>query len=182
MTESISIGQFEELFRAEYEKLCAVANRYLQDLDAAEETVQSIFVKFWENRNTLTVNQSVTGYLFTAVKNNCLNQLKHLKIKEAYKTHNQREMAEEEMRLGTAEDGQELALKIKTAIDKLPTGRRSVFVLSRYEGLKYKEIADKLNISIKTVENQMGSALKFLKTELAEYLVSLLVLILITTQ
>ncbi len=177
LQEPISINQFEELFKSEYEKLCAVANQYLADLDAAEETVQAVFVKFWEGRMAIEVKQSFAAYLYTSVRNNCLNQLKHLKIKEAYKEHNKREMEYEESRNEVDSSADELTEKIKSAIDKLPEGRKRIFILSRYEGLKYKEIAEKLNLSIKTVENQMGSALKFLKSELAEYAISLLLFI-----
>jgi len=177
IADKISLPQFEDLFRSQYSDLCAVANKYLQDLDAAEEVVQSVFVKFWEGRESLQIKQSIKGYLFTAVKNNCLNQIKHLKIKEEYKAHNQREIALEESQFDGELEGSELADKIQESIDKLPDARKQIFILSRYEGLKYKEIAEKLNISIKTVENQMGSALKFMKSQLSEYLVSLLIFI-----
>ena len=178
LQEHITLSQFEDLFKSQYEKLCAVANQYLKDLEAAEETVQAIFVKFWENRELIIVSQSHNSYLHTSVKNSCLNQLKHLKIKEAYKEHNQREIEYEENQIEDHTSENELAAKIKTAIDDLPEGRRNIFILSRYEGLKYKEIAERLNISVKTVENQMGSALKFLKTQLSEYTVSLILFIL----
>lgn len=177
VAEKISLPQFEDLFRSQYADLCAVANKYLEDLDAAEEVVQSVFVKFWEGKDSLEIKQSVKGYLFTAVKNNCLNQLKHLKIKEEYKAHNQREIALEESQFEGDMESSELADKIQESIEKLPDARKQIFMLSRYEGLKYKEIAEKLNISIKTVENQMGSALKFLKTQLSDYLVTLLIFI-----
>jgi RNA polymerase sigma-70 factor (ECF subfamily) len=179
VTEAISLNQFEELFKSIYSDLCAKANQYLQDLDAAEETVQEVFVKFWEARESIEIKQSAKAYLSTAVKNSCLNQLKHLKIKEDYKQHNQREIELEQNR--DSDDSvlnSELNDKIKMAVDALPQSRKEIFLLSRYEGLKYKEIAEKLNISIKTVENQMGSALKYLKTELSEYLVTLVYFIL----
>lgn len=175
--EIISLVQFEDLFKSQYSNLCAIANSFLKDLDASEEVVQAVFVKFWENRNSVEIKQSFNGYLATAVKNNCLNQLKHLKVTEAYKEHNKREIEYEESRERHENDGNELSDKIKLSIDQLPEGRKKIFILSRYEGLKYREIADKLGISIKTVENQMGSALKFLKNELSEYIVSLLLLL-----
>ena len=181
ISKTISIQEFELLFKEQYEKLCAIANQYLKDLEAAEEVVQSTFVRFWETREKLNIEKSHTAYLSTAVRNGCLNQLKHLKIKEAYKEDNKREMEYEELRTEES-NGDELVDKIKSAIEKLPEGRRKIFVLSRYEGLKYKEIAERLNISVKTVENQMGSALKFLKSHLAEYVISLLLIILFSNK
>lgn len=181
ISTTISIQEFEKLFKEQYEKLCSIANQYLKDLEAAEEVVQSTFVRFWETREKLNIEKSHASYLSVAVRNSCLNQLKHLKIKEAYKADNKREMEYEELRTEES-NTDELVDKIKSAIEKLPEGRRKIFVLSRYEGLKYREIAERLNISVKTVENQMGSALKFLKSNLAEYIVSLLLIILFSNK
>ena len=157
--------------------MCGFANKFLQDVDEAEEIVQNSFVKFWENKNELKVNSSVRSYMFTSIKNACLNQIKHLKVKEDYKIHNEKEIELSQYSLDDDIDASELESKISKTISELPDARRQIFILSRYEGLKYREIADKLKISIKTVENQMGSAIKFLKSELAEYLVTLLILL-----
>lgn len=162
--------------------MCGFANKYLQDVDEAEEIVQNCFVKFWENRNDLKVNSSVRSYMFTSIKNACLNQIKHLKVKEDYKIHNEKEIELSQYSIDDDLEASELESKINKTINALPEGRRQIFILSRYEGLKYREIADKLKISIKTVENQMGSAIKFLKTELAEYMVTLIVLLNILTK
>ncbi|MEZ4921714.1 MAG: RNA polymerase sigma-70 factor [Crocinitomicaceae bacterium] len=173
----ISIIEFESIFRSHYEDLCAVANRYLEDLEAAEEIVQSVFVKFWEGRSEINIQSSIKGYLITAVKNNCLNQLKHIKIREEYKQFNQRELETSHVLADDEVEATELEEKIRASINQLPEARKKIFVLSRFEGLKYQEIADKLNISVKTVENQMGSAIKQLRTDLAEYLVSILIIL-----
>jgi RNA polymerase sigma-70 factor (ECF subfamily) len=176
-TKHISLNDFEGLFKSHYGELCAFANKYLEDLEAAEEVVQDLFVKFWENREKNEIPNSLRSYLFTAVKNACLNQLKHLKIKEQYKQHNERELNSASVSADEEFEASELDLKIKSAIEALPEGRRKIFILSRYEGLKYQEIADQLKISVKTVENQMGEALKFLRLQLKDFLVSLFVLI-----
>ncbi len=142
---------------------------FLNDLDAAEEIVQDLFVKFWENRNNIKISSSVRSYLFRSVRNSCLNFLKHLKIEETYKQYNEEQR---ESGVISAEDefeGSELEIKIRKAIDQLPPARKKVFIMSRFEGLKYREIAEKSGISIKTVENQMGKAIKFLRQELADY-------------
>lgn len=168
---SISLSDFESLFKDNYATLCKFAVNYLKDPDAAEEVVQSLFVKIWEKRTEIEVQVSKRAYLFSAVRNACINQLKHIKIREEYKEVNERDRAEEVVASHDAYQATELAEKIQVAIEGMPAGRREVFCLSRYEGLKYKEIAERLKISIKTVENQMGSAMKQLRSELAEFLV-----------
>lgn len=168
---SISLSDFESLFKENYASLCKFALNYLKDPDAAEEVVQSLFVKIWEKRAEVEVQYSQRAYLFSAVRNACINQLKHIKVREAYKEVNERERAEEGFASHDTYQVTELADKIQTVINEMPAGRREVFCLSRYEGLKYKEIADRLKISVKTVEHQMGSALKQLRGELAEFLV-----------
>lgn len=165
---------FESLFKTHYGELCAFANKYLEDLEASEEIVQDLFVRFWENREKQELTGSVRSYLFTSVKNACLNQLKHLKIKQQYKEHNERELNSGRVSADEEFEASELDQRIRRAIDSLPEGRRKIFILSRYDGLKYQEIADKLKISVKTVENQMGEALKFLRHQLQDFLVACL--------
>ena len=162
-------ADFEKLFNTHYSNMCAYANNFLKDVDASEEVVQEVLYKLWTNKDSLIITSSIQSYLFRAVRNASLNVLKHVNIREDYKMHNEYERddelsSEDEMIVS------ELDLKIRKAIDLLPIERKKVFLLSRYEGLKYKEIAEKLNISVSTVENQMVKALKFLRTELKDYL------------
>lgn len=169
----ISLAEYESLFKAHYSELCGFANKFLEDIDAAEEIVQGFFVKFWESRTELNITSSPRSYLFTSIRNACYNQLKHIKIREEYKAYNQREMEESKYSVDDEYQANELDAKIRQTIEQLPESRRRIFIMSRYEGLKYKEIAEKLKISVKTVENQMGSAIKFLKLELSDYLIIL---------
>jgi len=175
-TEIQNISQFidkqtyEQIFRQHYSELCSYANNFMDDLDDAEEIVQDVFVKIWENRSEINITDSTRAYLFRSVRNTCLNKKKHIKIREEYKAENEREIESNFVDLNAVINASELEIKIRNAIDKLPTERRKIFIMSRYDELKYKEIAEKLNISIKTVENQMGSALKFLRTELIDYI------------
>ena len=165
-----SRADFEALFKAHYSSLCSYANGFLKDPDASEEVVQEIMVKIWTNRDSLVVETSLRSYLYRAVRNGCMNVLKHLNIREEYRSYREREVQEsqrpheEEIIMG------ELEQKIRMAIDHLPLERRRVFILSRYEGLTYVQIATELGISVKTVENQMGKALKSLRDELSDYL------------
>ena len=96
-----------------------------------------------------------------------------MKIRDEYKEHNKRELDNSTITADDELEASELEQRIQESINALPEARKKIFILSRYEGLKYKEIAEKLNISIKTVENQMGSAIKQLKNDLAEYMVLL---------
>jgi len=162
--------QFEGLFRQYYANMCAYANNFLIDIEAAEEVVQEVFFKLWTQRESLEITSSISSYLFRAVRNTCLNLIKHVTIRENFKAYNQSQIDHEEVTDVDSMILSELENRIAKAIDQLPAERKKIFIYSRYEGLKYKEIADKMGISIKTVENQMGSALKFLRTELQDYL------------
>lgn len=162
--------QFELLFNEHYSNMCAYANNFLKDLDAAEEVAQEVLYKLWTNRETTEITSSIQSYLFRAVRNSCLNVIKHVDIREGYKKYNERNIQIDEHAQEDEVIISEMEEHIAKAIDKLPVERKKIFILSRYDGLKYKEIAEKLSISIKTVENQMGSALKFLRNELKDYL------------
>ena len=170
-------ADFERLFRANYSVLCSFANSYLHDADNAEEVVQEVMFNLWTNREHLIFRTSVKGYLFRAVRNSSLNLIRHQQIKNEYAEHVQ---AGAELSLGSGDEEiifSELENRIREAVDKLPTERKKVFILSRYEGLTYQEIGGRLGISVKTVENQMGKALKTLRIELAEYLPILIFLL-----
>ncbi|MEI6899275.1 MAG: RNA polymerase sigma-70 factor [Bacteroidota bacterium] len=161
---------FEVLFRTHYGPLCSYANRFLKDVDAAEEVVQEVMFKFWTNRNTIVIESSVKSYLFRAVRNGCLNVIKHDQIREKYRTEKESEPSPSWDSFEDQAIISELQVKIRQAVDHLPVERKKVFIMSRYDGLTYQQIATKLNISVKTVENQMGAALKTLRSELSEYL------------
>jgi RNA polymerase sigma-70 factor (ECF subfamily) len=163
-------SDFEILFKAHYSSLCSYANHFLKDLDASEEVVQEVMFRIWMNRESLIIKTSLRSYLFRAVRNGCMNVLKHVDIREDYKTmkeqdrHESQRSGEDEMIVS------ELEQKIRQAIDRLPLERRKVFIMSRYDGLTYNQIAEKLGISVKTVENQIGKALKTLREDLSEYM------------
>lgn len=170
--------EFEKLFRSYYSSLCAFAFRFLQEKDAAEEVVQEVFVRLWSKKEELEINSSVKSYLYRSVRNSSLNLIKHIEIREEYKKHNQLAIEHNERILQDAIIAGELEDKIHQAINELPTERKKIFMMSRYDGLKYREIAEKLNISAKTVENQMGKAMKTLREHLVEYMsLALLVLL-----
>ena len=150
----------------------------MDDIDQAEEVVQDMFFNFWQKREKLDVNISLEAYLFRSVRNSCLNYLKHLKIREEHRLATNDEIRAKEMQVYDNVVALELQERINHTIEQLPPERKKIFKMSRYEELKYREIAEKLNLSVKTVEVQMSKALKFLRLHLSEYL-SLFLIVLV---
>ena len=174
-SDCISRTDFETLFSDHYSRLCAYAYNFIKEQEGSEEIVQEVFFKLWINRSDIKIESSIISYLYRAVRNASLNLIKHIKIRENYKQHNKEQIEQSEQLDSDPLNVSELEKKIRASIDLLPEQRKKIFILSRYEQLKYKEIAEKLGISIKTVENQMGKALQFLRKELAEYLPLLII-------
>lgn len=166
---------FSRLFDGYYTALCFFAAKYLGDLDLSRSLVQQVFVDLWVKREKTDVTSSVKSYLYRSVKNRCFDHLRKEKntseISESVENLNQmpfRDLLEEA----------ELNDRINSSINKLPEKCREIFLLCRFEGLKYAEIAQKMNISVKTVEMQMGIALKRLRENLSDYqMINLLVFI-----
>ena len=166
---------FEMIFRTYYQPLCKYAYSFLNDKDEAEEVVQASFISFWERRGELRIESSLKSYLYRMVRNACLNVIKHEKVKQQ---HAAVQLAGGELSQESSSQpvvASELEQKIHESMKALPEQCRLVFQLSRFEELKYQEIAEQLNISVKTVENQVGKALKIMRTQLKEYLPLLLI-------
>lgn len=163
---------FEAVFRQWYEPLCGYATRLTDgDLDGAEDLVQQVFVKLWEQREGLDIAWSLKSYLYKTVHNAALNRIRSAKTHSKYLDFNAAQLEKEYA--PPDYPARELAGRLQAALEKLPPQCRHVFELSRFEDLKYREIADQLGISIKTVETQMGKALRILRFQLADYLVTL---------
>jgi RNA polymerase sigma-70 factor, ECF subfamily len=159
---------FKSLFESYYKKLCYFAWRMLDDQSEAEDLVQDVFVRIWQNRQQLNISRSLSAYLYHSVKNACLNQIKHRKVKLEYAQYFTG--ATEEYSENTVTETGELKILIEIHIRNLPPERQKIFVMSRKQGLKHKEIADELGISVKTVENQIAKALKYFREVLQDYL------------
>lgn len=163
------IKQFEILFKEYYEMLCRFGIKYVKNIQQSEEVVQDTFYNIWKNRESLNIKTSLKSYLFTAVRNNCLQVLRtrslDIKYENYYKSHYQNASVTPSDEL----NAKELSNVINKALNSLPERCRKIFKMSRYEGLKYHEIADKLSISIKTVEANMGKALKHFRAHLKDY-------------
>jgi len=164
------INEFEKLFRAYYEPLCRYAYQLVRDLDAAEEIVQEFFYNYWKNRETLEVKISLKAYLYRSIRNNSLRYLEHLSVTRKHA----KEVMAVETELDTISTSDELELNELNAIvdrtlSELPERCSRIFRLSRFEGLKYQEIAELLCISVKTVEADMGKALQHFRKNLKHY-------------
>lgn len=164
------------IFRTYYQPLCSYAYTFLQDKEEAEEIVQTTFLSVWEKKETLSIRTAVKPYLYAMVRNACLNVIKHEKVKQKHAVEEVAMAIHSHDSVSHAIVSSELELKIHQAMEKLPEQCRLVFKLSRFEELKYSEIADQLGISIKTVENHMGKALKIMREQLKDYLPLLIVL------
>jgi RNA polymerase sigma-70 factor (ECF subfamily) len=169
--KEITEQSFELVFRANYQLLCNYAYTFVQDRDEAEEIVQSVFLTFWEKRQSVQVQQSEKAYLLSMVRNASLNAVKHEKVKLKYGKNTMTK--EEPSAAMTFSD--ELEQRITLGLNRLPEQCRLVFQMSRMEDMKHKDIAGQLNISVKTVENQIGKAMRLMREHLREYLVMVLV-------
>jgi RNA polymerase sigma-70 factor (ECF subfamily) len=165
-----NIHAFEVLFKTYYKDLCLYANHYLKDLDLAEEATQDVFFTIWEKRASLHINDSIKAYLYTSIRNKCLKMIRSENIAHKYSNHVKHAGRPKVTTPVDELNAKELNLLIEKTIGQLPERTREIFRMNRYQGLKYQEIADKLSISVKTVEANMGKALKLFRKNLDEYL------------
>ena len=149
--------------------MVSFAMNYVRDKDQAEELVQDVFAHLWSKAAGIRIQVSPRSYLFTSTRNACLNFLKHEKVEQAYISQAVRETQDQ----GDQVVYEELLERLEAALDQIPEKCREIFEMNRFEGKRYKEIAKELNLSLKTVENQMGKALKILRNELGDYLMVL---------
>jgi RNA polymerase sigma-70 factor (ECF subfamily) len=172
------------LFQNYYTGLCTYAHRFTKNKSISEEIVQQSFFKFWEKKETLQINETVIGYLFRIVRNNCLNHIKHQQIINRYNEKYLEKLNESEDLLNLSQEtglsiyiAKELEDKINGAIENLPAQCREIFKLSRFEGLKHLEIAEIQGITVNTVQKQISIALSKLRIELSAYLSIIITLV-----
>ncbi|WP_066627306.1 RNA polymerase sigma-70 factor [Labilibacter marinus] len=166
---------YESVYFEFFDVLYHLALQYLRREDIAKEVVQDAFVKLWENKGAIENNSNIKNLLYTITKNNCLNHLRNEKVVAKYLDNIRHlELQFQYDALSKLSDDaiifEELQEKLNAAIEKLPEKIKQVFIMSRFQELKYREIADKLSISQKTVESRMSKALAFLRKDLKEYL------------
>jgi len=165
-----NLSTFERLFKELFKPLCGFAMKYTGDLDEAKGLVHDVFVGLWEKLTTLPDDTNYQSYLYTGVRNRGLNYIRDRKKQVAFNNVPEEQLADSNDSLVALE----LEREIEAAIQSLPEKCREVFELNRKEGLKYAQIADKMGISIKTVEGQMSKALGVLRERLGEFLTLLL--------
>lgn len=162
-------GAFEKLFKAYCQPLIDFARRYVQDAATAENLVQDVFLKVWENRDALNPQLNIKTYLFTAVKNQALRHLRHAGVKSR-STETVKSMTAAVLTPEQEMNEKELSESIQKAIADLPEKCRLTFAMNRFDKLTYSEIAQVQSVSVKTVETQMSRALKSLRKQLAPFL------------
>ena len=162
------VKQFESLFRSSYISLVRYASTLIRDQDEAEEIVQDLFFRLWQNKEKIKIESSLNGYLFRSVHNRCLHYIEHNKVVERHIKEMSHHHPENQDNPSEILFYKELQSTIARVLGRLPERCGKIFYMNRFEGLKYTEIAEKLSISIKTVESNMGKALKEFRKELME--------------
>lgn len=166
---------FKELFFEFYPALCIFAQRYVNDPKTSEDIVQETFLKVWKNRKTIDIRLSFRNFLLTSVRNSCTDYLRKESITTKYTT-DQVELPSVSMSPEDFYTLSELETLLRQALEKLSSDVREVFEMNRFNGLTYREIATRLELSPKTIEARMSKALKTLRHELKDYFPLLLLL------
>jgi RNA polymerase sigma-70 factor (ECF subfamily) len=166
---------FELFFREHHKQMVFYAAKFVDDYETARDIVQEVFLKTWENREKVQISTSLTTYLFAAIRNQCINYVRHQSVNMKFTNETQLQLKELEISYYTSVEEQHLNLfeqetreKIQRTISTLPEKCRQIFSMSRFEGIRSNDIAKKLNISVRTVETQIYRALKEIKKKLME--------------
>lgn len=158
---------FEYIFDMFYKSLCAYANKIVNDTDTAEELVQNVICNLWVKRKTIGLDKSIKSYLFQSVYNASLNYIRRKEVEKKYIKEKYVQYLSEGLLLSSAYEISEYKefqqKQLQRAIDSLPKKCREVLVLSRFSGLKNKEVAEELGVSINTVQKQLAIAMKKLR-------------------
>ncbi len=160
---------FQQIFDAYYDPLCRYCMQRIANQEDAEEIVQDIFVKLWTKRQELKIDLSLRAYLYRTALNRIINYGDHLKIKKIHQDH----ILSGNSSIANQSDEllkQEIQLLAAEAINAMPEKRREVYLLSRHDGLKYNEIAERLDVSVKTVEAHLSKALEQMRVYLKDYI------------
>lgn len=170
-------NNFDKIYLLYYSRMFRFAKEYVLFDEDAENIVQDVFLLLWEKREVLDIQISLVSYLFALVKNKSLDYLRHKVIADEYKQELSAKLTALELLNYSFTSDEEIEQILMTAINKLPEPCRQVFLKSRIEGKRNREIANELNLTVSTVENQMTIALRKLRVELKDYLPLLLFLL-----
>lgn len=163
------IKALEYFYKKHHGGLVLYAFKFLGNEDDAKDAVQQLFLAFWEKRKNITINTSVKSYLVTSLRNRLIDQIKKTVHCKSLQNESEPLIIDQEDLAVNVMIGKELQELITDTIQKLPDKTREIFCLNRFEGLKYKEIALEMEMSVKNVEYHMGSALKLLRDILSHY-------------
>lgn len=171
---------YKSFFYLHYRPLCNLAWRIVRDLDEAEDVVQEVFIKVWNIRETLDDKNNVKSYIYTMVRNQALDSIKKkaTKLRIISEIAAFRDEVEKDQFFESDVDKYLLIDQLYVSIRQLPPKCREVFTLSKIKGLTYSQIAEKMNISVKTVENHIGKGLKILRQNLGNQMPYILIIIL----
>ncbi len=176
---------FEQIYKEYYARLFHYLKGYLKESEEIKDVIQNTFIALWNNKSSLTEDTRIYSWLFTVVRNQCLNYIRdketRIKFQSAIELHESEKLRWQSHTLHSSIPESitlsEITKLIDDAVREMPDGCRKVFVLSRYDGLSNKEIGLQLNISPKTVENQITKALKILRSKFNDYHYFLLCLV-----
>jgi len=173
---------FEIIFKSFFEPIVNFADEYICEFEVSRNIAQTVFMKLWENRNMVDPEMNLKAYLYKSTRNLCISHLRHLKIENAYfgnKKKNYEDSVLNQQSLSFLDfdkiDLSAIESIINFTIETLPERCKETFLLSRFDGLKNSEIAEKQNISIKAVEANITRALKILRKNLKDYLPAALI-------
>lgn len=174
-------ASFEKVYRYYYPRLIYFAKQYLLDAEASKNIVQDVFTELWDKRHTLSTDTNLQAWLYTVTRNKSLKTINHLKARHNYDNYLMTRQLEVNHKSLTELNPsilefEELQIQIQNALNRLTPACRKCFEMSRFEDKKNREIAEELNLSIKTVEGQMSKALRSLKADLKDYLPLLYIL------
>lgn len=167
---SIKLKEFEAVFRELFIPLCRFAYTFLKDQDISKEIVHDVFVRIWEKKDEIHLDTPLKSYLYTSVRNRSLNYLRDNSKIVKEDISNYHDLTKDSMEQADILELQELEERINISLNNLPEKCAQVFRMNRFDGLRYKEISKKLNISVKTVETHMSKALKLLREDLKDLL------------
>ncbi len=154
--------EYRRVFEEFYNPLCNFAHKYVENSDAAEDVVQEVFVQMWQKRDQIVLTTSMKSYLFQSTRNKAIEILRRRKLQKAY-VEEESHKADSFYEIDNEADNYMIKEQLNKSIRQLPPKCQKIFVLSKMNGLTYGEIAEELNLSVKTVENQIGRGLKLLR-------------------
>lgn len=163
------------LFNTYYKDLVLFGGNFLPDKNLCEDIVQNVFLKLWRDRESIEIETSLKSFLLRSVQNSCLDELRHKKVIREHESYSLTFSVSDHIDTENYVLYSDLQGHLEEALSKLPESCREAFEMNRMEGLKYREIAEKLSVSERTVEVRIGKALSLLRSHLKEFFVTIFI-------